>query len=296
MNKALALSTTINLEEQARILKYIKKHPSREGKKAKNAYILSVIITLLIIFLVMIPLCIYNFKKIDNIANSKDFPSGATKEVSGHISLYEDTFWYTDSSNKYEFNLNEYTLDSSFEKGEIIRIYLDDNNNVISIAHEQDEGKEIVVSTLIMFVIPISLLLIHAFVGRKTYSKYWYLYVQWYKKEIEPYLFSKNYEEIINNKKYYDVTVKVRDLKPEVKSKYKSTLSKYIILNILFLVFICIIIYFAIKFNIEVNNGLFIIGLSIVILIFYILINICEENLEQIKNGAENKNEKNKSI
>ena len=29
MNKALALSTTINLEEQARILKYIKKHPTK---------------------------------------------------------------------------------------------------------------------------------------------------------------------------------------------------------------------------------------------------------------------------
>ena len=120
MNKALALSTTINLEEQARILKYIKKHPSKEGKKAKNAYILSVIITLLIIFFVMIPLCIYNFKKIDNIANSKDFPIGATKEVSGHISLYEDTFWYTDSSNKYEFDLDEYTSDTTFENGEII--------------------------------------------------------------------------------------------------------------------------------------------------------------------------------
>ena len=288
MNKALALSTTINLEEQARILKYIKKHPSKEGKKAKNAYILSVIIILLIIFFVMIPLCIYNLKKIDNIANSKDFPIGATKEVSGHISLYEDTFWYTDSSNKYEFNLNEYTLDRSFEKGEIIRIYLDDNNNVVSIAHRQDEGKEVVTGTLQMFIIPIILLLLHAFIGRKTYSKYWYLYVQWYRREIEPNIYKDNYDEIIKDKKFYDVTRKVKDLTQEEKKIYYSTIIKYIFLNTCFLLLIGLIIYIAIKFDINPNNGIFIAIITIFILIFYVLITKCEDKIEQVKNGKEN--------
>ena len=288
MNKALALSTTINLEEQARILKYIKKHPSKEGKKAKNAYILSVIIILLIIFFVMIPLCIYNLKKIDNIANSKDFPIGATKEVSGHISLYEDTFWYTDSSNKYEFDLDEYTSDTTFEKGEIIFIYLDDNNNVVSIAHRQDEGKEVVTGALQMFIIPIILLLLHAFIGRKTYSKYWYLYVQWYRREIEPNIYKDNYDEIIKDKKFYDVTRKVKDLTQEEKKIYYSTIIKYIFLNTCFLLLIGLIIYIAIKFDINPNNGISLAIITIFILIFYVLITKCEDKIEQVKNGKEN--------
>ena len=288
MNKALALSTSVNLEEQARILKYIKKYPSKEGKKAKNAYILSVIITLLIIFLVMIPLCIYNLKNIDNIANSKDFPNGATKEVSGHISLYEDTFWYTDSSNKYEFDLDEYTSDTTFEKGEIIFIYLDDNNNVVSIAHRQDEGKEVVTGVLQMFIIPIILLLLHAFIGRKTYSKYWYLYVQWYRREIEPNIYKDNYDEIIKDKKFYDVTRKVKDLTQEEKKIYYSTIIKYIFLNTCFLLLIGLIIYIAIKFDINPNNGIFIAIITIFILIFYVLITKCEDKIEQVKNDKEN--------
>lgn len=288
MNKALALSTSVNLEEQARILKYIKKYPSKEGKKAKNAYILSVIITLLIIFLVMIPLCIYNLKNIDNIANSKDFPNGATKEVSGHISLYEDTFWYTDSSNKYEFDLDEYTSDTTFEKGEIIFIYLDDNNNVVSIAHRQDEGKEVVTGALQMFIIPIILLLLHAFIGRKTYSKYWYLYVQWYRREIEPNIYKDNYDEIIKDKKFYDVTRKVKDLTQEEKKIYYSTIIKYIFLNTCFLLLIGLIIYIAIKFDINPNNGIFIAIITIFILIFYVLITKCEDKIEQVKNDKEN--------
>ena len=288
MNKALALSTSVNLEEQARILKYIKKYPSKEGKKAKNAYILSVIITLLIIFLVMIPLCIYNLKNIDNIANSKDFPNGATKEVSGHISLYEDTFWYTDSSNKYEFDLDEYTSDTTFEKGEIIFIYLDDNNNVVSIAHRQDEGKEVVTGTLQMFIIHIILLILHAFIGRKTYSKYWYLYVQWYRREIEPNIYKDNYDEIIKDKKFYDVTRKVKDLTQEEKKIYYSTIIKYIFLNTCFLLLIGLIIYIAIKFDINPNNGIFIAIITIFILIFYVLITKCEDKIEQVKNDKEN--------
>ncbi len=288
MNKALALSTSVNLEEQARILKYIKKYPSKEGKKAKNAYILSVIITLLIIFLVMIPLCIYNLKNIDNIANSKDFPNGATKEVSGHISLYEDTFWYTDSSNKYEFDLDEYTSDTTFEKGEIIFIYLDDNNNVVSIAHRQDEGKKVVTGALQMFIIPIILLLLHAFIGRKTYSKYWYLYVQWYRREIEPNIYKDNYDEIIKDKKFYDVTRKVKDLTQEEKKIYYSTIIKYIFLNTCFLLLIGLIIYIAIKFDINPNNGIFIAIITIFILIFYVLITKCEDKIEQVKNDKEN--------
>ena len=287
MNKALALSTSVNIEEQARILKYIKKYPSKEGKKAKNAYILSVIITLLIIFLVMIPLCIYNLKNIDNIANSKDFPNGAT-EVSGHISLYEDTFWYTDSSNKYEFDLDEYTSDTTFEKGEIIFIYLDDNNNVVSIAHRQDEGKEVVTGALQMFIIPIILLLLHAFIGRKTYSKYWYLYVQWYRREIEPNIYKDNYDEIIKDKKFYDVTRKVKDLTQEEKKIYYSTIIKYIFLNTCFLLLIGLIIYIAIKFDINPNNGIFIAIITIFILIFYVLITKCEDKIEQVKNDKEN--------
>ena len=61
-----------------------------------------------------------------------------------------------------------------------------------------------------MYVIPIVLLLVPAFVGRNTYAKNWNLYVQWYEQEKEPYRYQTNFEDIVANKKYYDVIVNIK--------------------------------------------------------------------------------------
>lgn len=202
-NTVLASATSRNIDEQAEIFDYIKKHPSREGKLAKKAYIRSIIIILIIIFFIMIPLCIHTLVK---TSRKPKYPDGATKLVRGHISLYDDTFWYTDSSKKYEFDLSDYTNDT-FENGEIINIYLDDNNNVVSIFHK-DENKgyyDISKDVAVMLLVPIILLLLHYLISGKTYCKWWYLYMEWYRLEIKPYRFQNNFEEIVSEKKFYNV-------------------------------------------------------------------------------------------
>ena len=283
---ALAASDAINMAEQKRILNHIKNHNERQAELARKEYKRFNLITILIILLVMFPLCIYNISSLTNSLDNPVYPNGATKEISGHISLYEDTFWYTDSSQKYEFDFEDYNIDNSYQPGENILIYIDDNNNIISIAHRtQTAVYEILINFILMFAIPIILLLVHAFVGRKTYAKNWSLYVQWYEKEIEPYRYQDNFEEIIANKKYYDVTVNIKDLSIEKQKLYKKYRNRNILYSLLLVVCIILTIYFYIKFDLNVNNW---IGIGIIVIyvtIFYVLIDNCDVEMHRIKSG-----------
>lgn len=281
---ALAASAEINMTEQKRILNHIKNHPEKQAELAKKEYKRFNLITILIILLVMFPLCIYTITSFINALDNPVYPNGATKEISGHISLYEDTFWYTDNSKKYEFDFKDYNIDDSFEPGENIFIYLDDNNNIVSVAH-QTEDYGFFINIILMYVVPIVLLLVHAFVGRKTYAKNWSLYVQWYEKEIEPYRYQDNFEDIVANKKYYDVTVKVKDLSIEKQKLYRKYRNRNILYSSLLIVCIILTIYFYIKFEINVNSW---IGTGIIIIyfiIFYILIDNCDVEMHRIKSG-----------
>ena len=100
------------------------------------------------------------------------------------------------ANQKYEFDFFFFFIDDSFEPGENIYIYLDGNNNIVSVTH-RTENYGLYINIILMLVVPIALLLVHAFVGRKTYAKNWNLYVQWYKKEIEPYRYQDNFENIV---------------------------------------------------------------------------------------------------
>ena len=123
----------------------------------------------------MIPFIGYTMRSFMNSIDNPKYPNGATKQIVGRISLYEDTFWYVDSSQKHEFNFSDYNIDNSYERGESIYIYLDDNNNIVSVSHKT-EDYSLIVNVVLMFIIPIILLLLHAFVGRKTYAKNWSFY------------------------------------------------------------------------------------------------------------------------
>lgn len=283
---ALAASTAINMAEQKRILNHIGRHSEPQADLARKEYKRFNFITILIILLVMLPLCIYSISSLMKSVDNPDYPSGATKEISGHISLYEDTFWYTDSSQKYEFDFVDYNIDDSYEPGENILIYLDDNNNVVSVAHETEANDYgIFINLILMFVIPIILLLVHAFVGRKTYAKNWSLYVQWYEKEIEPYRYQDNFEEIIANKRYYDVTINIKNLSIEKQKLYKKYRNKNILYSLLLVVCIVLTIYFFIKFDFNANNWLVIGIIIIYVTIFYILIDNCDVEMHRIKSG-----------
>lgn len=281
---ALAVSTAMDLKKQKKILSHIDNDKSEIALKAKREYKRFNLITLGIILLVMIPLIVYTMTSFTNSIDKPKYPNGATKQIVGRISLYENTFWYTDSSQKYEFDFDDYNIDDSYERGESIYIYLDDNNNIVSVSHKtEDYG--LVFNIILMFVIPIVLLLLHALVGRKTYAKNWSLYCQWYEQEIEPYCFNPNFNEIIATKQYYDVSVNVKNLSDSKQKLYEKYRNKNIIYSLLLVLCIVLTIYFCIKFNLNTYSWLVIGIIIIYVLVFYILIDNCDVEMHRIKTG-----------
>lgn len=280
----LVSSAAINLSEQAKVLDYIKRHPSKEGALAKKAYICSIIIIFSIIFLVMIPLFIYAFSQISNTYENAVYPYGATKEVRGHISQYDKTFWYTDSSKKYEFDLDKYTDDNTFESGEIITVYLDDNSNVVGISH-QNQHNDLAFDISLVLIVPIMLLLLHAFISRKTYCKWWYLYLLWYQKEVEPYSFRRDFEENTSDKQFYNVMVDLKQLSVEEQKKYKKALFKNILYIILFFIGLFFIVYLCFIFDLNLSQWFVCAGVIIYTIIFYLLTNNCDVEMRRIKSG-----------
>ncbi len=281
---ALAASAAINMAGQKRILNYINNHTEKQAELARKEYKRFNLITILLIFLVILPLCIYTTISFTNSLDNPVYPNGATKKILGHISLYEDTFWYTDNSQKYEFNFDDYNIDETYEPGENILIYLDDNNNIVSVAHETKDYRS-VINIILMLVVSVTLLLAHAFIGRKTYAKNWNLYVQWYEKEIEPYRYQDNFEEIIANKQYYDVTVDIKNLSEDKQRLYKKYRNRNLLYSLLFVVCIALTIYFCNKFNLEPHSWL-VTGIIIVyVIVFYLLIDDCDVEMHRIKTG-----------
>lgn len=280
----LAANTAMNLNNQKKILNQIDNDTSDIALKAKKEYKRFNLITLGIIFLVMIPLIVYTLVSFMYSNDNPKYPDGATKQIIGHISLYEDTFWYTDSSQKYEFDFNDYNIDDSYESGENIYIYLDDNNNIVSVAHiTEDYG--MVVKMILMFVIPIALLLFHALIGRKIYAKNWSLYCQWYEQEIEPYHYSPNFNEIRASKQYHDVTVNIKNLSESNQKLYKKYRNKSIIYSLLLVLCIILTIYFCIKLNLN-SHSFIVVGIIIIyVIVFYILIDNCDVEMHRIKTG-----------
>lgn len=289
----LAASTAMRRSELKKILRYIKNHNEEQGKLALKEFKRFNIITILIILLVMLPLFFYTLISFANSIDNPKYPPGATKEVRGHISLYEETFWYTDSSQKYEFSLADYNINDSYEPGEIVKIYLDNNNNVISVA-PKTEDKGLFISIILMFALPIILLIVHSLIGRKTYAKNWYLYVRWYKQEIEPYIYQENFEEIVADKKYYDVVLDIKTLSLENQKRYKKYQIKNVIYSLLLLCCIIATIYFCNKFHLNPYSWFVIEIITIYVIIFYILIDSCDIEMHRIKTGYYDNKEKTK--
>lgn len=279
---ALAANTAKNLNKLKKILNYIDNDKSDMALKAKKEYKRLIFITFGIIIFVIIPLITYTMSSFINRIDSPKYPDGATKQIVGRISMYKDTFWYTDSSQKYEFNFSDYNVDDSYERGESIYIYLDDKNNIVSVSHKT-EDYELVINVILMFVIPIVLLLFHAFCGIKIYARNWSLYSRWYEEEIEPYRFQSNFNEIIATKQYYDVTVNIKDLSEDKQKLYKKYRNKGIIYSMLLVLCIILTIYFVIKFNLNPHSRLVMGIIIIYVFVFYILIDKCDVEMKSIK-------------
>lgn len=282
--KVMTLNAAVKGKRLNDIFEYMEQHNDEQAKLAKKEVKRFSIITVLI-FLAIIVLFAYTMLLVDKEDKEyKKYPDGATIEKRGHISLYEDTFWYTDSNKKYEFDFEDYDIDNSYEPGEIILIYLDDNNNIVDIRHQSNESSiNAAIKLGLMFFVAITVVLCHAFIGKKIYARNWELYLKWYEKEIEPYCYQENFEELVANKKYYDVTI--NDLNIDKQSMYKKYRNREIIYTLLFFVGAALIIYFYNKFNLTPKSWIGFGIIFIYVIFFGILIDNCKVEMHRIKTG-----------
>lgn len=216
-NAIVAANTAKNLNFVLAVLNFISAYPSEEGKKAVKAFWGAVISSLAIIFFVMMPLVIGAVLYFDR---EPDMPDGATyKKPAVASKVFEDQFGLRINGEIVKYKISDYT-DETFDKGENLHIYFNDNNEIVAIESQDDPlGMFLLFG---MLTIPITLLLGNALIGRNTYFKWWKLYCNWYVYEIAPLTSQSNFHELVKDKKYYNVLIKTSALVDEDKKLYKK--------------------------------------------------------------------------
>ena len=285
--KVVLVNTAFNLKKIDRVLNYIDNHPSKQGEKAKKSYkkyLTTIIITIIVIAVISGFFIIKSIKK--NQEKLSYLPEGATTRIVGHVSLYDDTFWYTKDSQKYEYKLNEYNVNKEKAKEKGIIIYLDDNNEAVSVDYDDkdvsvlQELKPLILG--LVFIILGTIIYIH--ITRATIGKDFYLYSEWYSKEIDVYRFQPNFEEITANKEYHDMSFSPKKLDDKLKRKYKMAWIKNIIFILLAFLGPLIFVLIIFNYDIHINKWIFWVCMIIYIIFFYILCDNCEVNMHRIKN------------
>jgi len=284
MDSIRNINTAINMAKIQRVLNHIKMYPSKEGNLAQDGYNKLIKYNLLIIFLFMLPFIIFSTCFMMFRLDNPKMPEGATRRIYGRIDLYDETFWYTDSSQKYEFNFDEYSIDKTYERGEQIYIYLNDNNEIVSVSHIKEDYFSFVL-LILSIILPVIVLLVNYIIARKTYAKWWYSYLEWYNHEIDSCKYSPDFESIKATKKYYNVIIPFNELTLEEQKHYKKYRNRYIIYSLLSVILFILIMYIIFKLELNVNAVIFTLGLFIYVIIFYILLDNCSVEIHRIRTG-----------
>lgn len=283
----LSLNVLLNGSRQRKILNYIKENPSREGDLAKKARKRLITIALLICLLI-IPIAIFFVFSVSGINTKSD---ETVKD--GRVSL-EETFWYTEEDlTRHEFPLADYANGETYKPGDRIYIYTDGNNNVLSISHRDNNqnSQNLVSLSVSLLLVPIIMLLLHVFISRKTYCKDWFLYDQWYRHEIEPYIHLENYKEAIKGKKYYDVTIDLKKLSNQDQLLYKKYKSRNIIYVTLELICVLITIYVCVEYYLSPLDWRILLPTVLYLLIFGFLTDDCSNRIFEITKRYHNNQE-----
>lgn len=137
--------------------------------------------------LIFVSLCavsiIVTFSSILFIPSSKriDYsilPEGATEYVFAHVD-YDDNFWWTNDSIKYEHPICEYGMSpQDYEFGDTLVVYLDEAQNVIKVIEYTEtpvlQTSEILVRITLGVVLPLAALVVYFSNAKRTYGKPWY--------------------------------------------------------------------------------------------------------------------------
>ncbi len=124
-----------------------------------------------------------------NKAEADATPNGATSSKIARVD-YDDNFYWTHDSKKYEEALEDYGLNSdNFRAGDKVIIYIDDAQNVFKVT-KQKEGislrdLEIIIGSIGAFVVPIIIMVcIYIPIAFTTFGKPWRTFIRWYNKNM----------------------------------------------------------------------------------------------------------------
>ena len=181
-DKLNALSTAYRLADQQAALKWAKENlPEDEYQKIQRSYSLIIKRFLIFTFTCFLPIifaCVYVIMEapFSTKAEAEATPEGATGYKLAHIDRSGNFYW-TNDSKVYEYSLEEYGLSSEdYEFGDTVKVYVDDEQNVISVV---DDGPDIRIIEAIggiacAIIIPVLLALcVFAPITYRTYGKPW---------------------------------------------------------------------------------------------------------------------------
>lgn len=214
-NGVVAANTARTAAEISKVLNFIAKYPSEEGLRAAKSYRNIAKGSILIVLLFVIPFMIVSFLYVEK---SQHMPDGAVDRQGVYLSK-DNTISVVIDGESVEYKISDYT-DKKYSEGYFFYAYLNEDNELIDIMPYNEY-----LAVFFMFgilVVPITGILIYAFVARKTTGKWMRLYVAWYKYEIEPLESQSNFHELVKDKKYYNVLIETNVLEDEDKKLYKK--------------------------------------------------------------------------
>ena len=184
MSHMLNISTASNFASQAIMLNWAKKSLDAEVyKKIKKSYS-DIIKYTVIVLLVLIVIDFIAIMSASSIQASQQSYYDTWKR--GHVS--GDTVWYINNI-KYEVSLSDYGYDPvNFSDGDIFRVYLDGDGNVLKISSDADVNKfledDIMAVAMVggLILMLVVFLCIHLPIAYNTYGKIWRKYATWYQK------------------------------------------------------------------------------------------------------------------
>ena len=120
-------------------------------------------------------------------AEAETTPKGATLTKTAHID-YDDNFYWTHDSKKYECALADYGLNpDNYKPNDKLTVYLDDNQNVLKVT-DIEEGLsvrdiEILVGVIGSIVVPVLLITcVYIPIAYSTFGKPWRKFIREYYK------------------------------------------------------------------------------------------------------------------
>ncbi len=171
------------------------------------------------------------------------------------------------SSNRISYYVEEYKqiaplpdADILFDRylpGDRLYVFVGAAGDVVSVAPRTNsiiDDLKIAVLIIIVLVLPIAIVIFHVVRGFKKSGGDWFLYLQWYKVEIEPHEDKVDFEEIVAQKQFFNITTDINSYEEEDKRVYKKNRNIVVIYTALWLL---LLIVFSLYFY---DNGMSIAG------------------------------------